>query len=121
MMTQFKLFEGKKYPKVGDYVICELELYNSDAKEQATKFLNNSIGRIVDDEDAQVDFVSRIKIKSYKIEFFNVPSDVQREYFTTYSNTFPIYNSWVVFGDIRYWSEDKKELERILTERRFDL
>jgi len=130
MITIFKLFESKKYPKVGDYVICELELWSSPVKERATNFLNNTIGRIVDEEDAFDSIVSKRKHKTYKIEFFGVPSEIVEEYF---SNAFyseitsedeamnAQFNSWVLFDDIRYWSEDKKELERILIQKRFDL
>lgn len=106
MVTKFKIFEKlNELPKIGDYVLLDINNYTSSPKIWQD-FIKNNIGEIVeiDTEHGGLSFI-------YKVKFENIPENVKDTFFIHYD----YINSFL------YWSSDKNELEMILNTKKYNL
>jgi len=114
MITQFKLYENLADPKVNDYVIC-CESDPLGRYPMLDKFLRSSIGVIVTIGNSTDDY-------PYTVHYENIPECIE-QYF---SKTIPrqsITSNTRNFNvkEILSISENRNDLEKILTQQRFDL
>jgi len=110
MITKFKIFENvnENEPEVGDYVIASSNDFLIDLNE----FTKNRIGRLYNIfKPLYVDDLS------YTVIYDNIPKELD-------CYTFKVYDEEAISldkEDIKYWSKDKEDLEKILMTNKFNL
>lgn len=139
MITEFYLFKNK--PKIGDYVMCDLNLYNIDMGCKTTRdvdnkinsFIQNNVGRIVGMENSNWKIRKRWIYNSDKIflvEFENVPdewkhgwffdntlsTDVKKIYRGNGNFNYPIHEEEII-----HHSKNKKEFEIYINANKYNL
>lgn len=113
MIIKFKIFEAfnEGKPKVGDYVLGE-SVRDPESKSVLNVFLKENIGKIIDIRKS-------------------TPQGLFWKYFITYEKHIPTVKFREDIGSIpcmalhekyiKYWSDDKKELELLLTANKYNL
>ena len=106
-MKYIKQFENGYGLREGDYVICDEE----EDISPAYNFIKNNIGiflRII---------VNSNNEEYYAVQYSNVPKELKMyfEYHNMY-NVRPMFEH-----EIRYWSNNREELESILSANKYNL
>jgi len=130
MITNFKLYEIiKKSPtkkalardyKIGDYVICECKTsFTFPELPELNEFTLNNIGQIIDILDI------RRRSDIYVVQFDYIP-EILRPGFQIKYNKADInkkYENSITFNreDIKYLSDDKSDLETLISANKFNL
>lgn len=112
MITNFKIFESlNRAPKEGDYVLINYEQYDNYAHRPWYEFYKSNIGQIVN-----FSFDSN----SYKIKFkiTELPKNFPKGYFNIEDG---YYTENYYLRNLKYWSEDKHDLETILSANKYNL
>lgn len=129
MITKFKIFENiNKQPKVGDYVIIDADEFNyfNDWNENVINFIKSNIGQIQSiSSHVQGPNDESSKVRFY-IKFENVPDNIS---YSNFKNRKPrslsVFSEKDIRGflsnDIKYWSNNKDELEAILQSKKYNL
>jgi len=95
--------------EIGDYVICDDSLLNSNNNfKKINDFISSSIGKYVEYE------INISEKCPYTIKYYNIPQELN-DYFYIEGRI------RMKFSDIKYWSKDKKELEIILNSNKFNI
>jgi len=105
MITKFKIFENvSSIPKVGDYILMNLDIFSKTRQTWINAL--SSIAQIVEVQD---DFFYRIKfdIIEGNPEFEN---GFDKEGCRTFHLSY-----------LKYWSEDKDELEALVSSKKYNL
>ena len=92
-------------PKVGDYVLCE-EKYTENVTVQyqdVLNFISNNVG-----------VIKFIRNNDFYVAYNNVPQELTR--FFRDENSRRMENS-----EIKYWSDNKEELEAILASKKYNI
>ena len=100
--------------KIDDYVICHEKLYNSDDGIQ--NFINNNIGKFVKKVEERT-----IADNAYGIEYDDIPEDLLNNFDLDWRENPRKPIRWMKRKEIKCWSKDKKELERKITENKYNL
>ena len=119
MITQFKIFENVNHgePEVGDYVICHSHM---DFFYEVNDFTKTNIGEIIK-IDSQVDkykyeYDDNIDV-IYMVKYENVPKTLDFLVFKDYDcDSFVMYKD-----DIKYWSKNKEELEKVIEAEKYNI
>jgi len=96
MITKLHLFEAINQtlmPEKDDYVIC-------DVVDPSIPDTTNVIGKIISISDSGIEPVFKVKFDEWEED----------------RNTWPVLEP-----EIKMWCKNRKELKKILTQRRFDL
>lgn len=112
MITNFKLFESlNRPPQNGDYVLIDYEQYDHGFHKPWHDFYISNIGQIIN-----FDFDSN----SYKIKFqmTELPKDFPRGYFRIEDGN---YTENYYLKNLKYWSEDKEDIETLLSKDKYNL
>ena len=113
MITKFKIYEAinQGKPKVGDYVILNYSETNTNDIKKSL-FIDNSVGKIFRKEE-----------EFFYVRYYNIPEEILKDFkYSDYSDGIRVGNSvFIHTDDILYWSEDKEELEVILTAKKYNL
>ena len=117
-MKYLKTYEQNKTlePNVGDYVICEDSFFSN--KDGAVDFINNTIGQIVKVKPT----ASMIYDKTYEVEYKNIPKNLA-SYFE-FDNDVDDKYTGILFTrrkEIIHFSPDKKRLETILLNKKYNI
>ena len=92
-------------PKVGDYVLCE-EKYTENVTEIYQYFLNfisNNVG-----------VIKFIRNDDFYVVYNNVPQEVTKFFRDENARRMETY-------EVKYWSDNKKELEAILASKKYNI
>lgn len=113
MITKFRLYEKLNIgvPKVGDYVIIDSRKMFED--DNIVNFTDISIGYIWKSPDSY----------NYLVKFYNIPKE-QKLYFqfSDYEEGLKIGNSLLVpQSKIKWWSENKDELQYIIDSKKYNM
>jgi len=118
-MKYIKLYEdyNMNEPKNGDWVICKEN--EEDEDDNFTLFINNNIGRIIKINNDYDDY-------DYIIKYCNIPKNIRNRFFSYKMNNKNEYvgdvNKRAMFlREIKYWSENKKDLEVIILTNKYNL
>ena len=119
MITQFKMFEKISMPpKIGDYVIINDELYKNGNLE-FYNFIKSNIGKVIDTKISNGNSLTGFsKEEIMLILFENIPDELSyyKKNFFYKDNTRACSVS-----SLKYWSENKKELETLLASEKYNL
>jgi hypothetical protein len=114
MITNFKIFETvSTQPNLGDYVILFPKNGSSEALSVYNKFISENVGEIVEirREHGGTGYI-------YFVKFENIPEILS----FSHTNYFRKNNtSDYTTQHFRYWSENKEELEAILSAEKYNL
>jgi len=105
-MKHLKTFEtlNQNEPQIGDYVICQ-EL---NAIEEINLFLGNNIGKIV--------FVGERKM-FFCVQYTNIPRNISDRFgYGSITNARNMRRD-----EIKYWSDNKENLETLLSTNKYNL
>lgn len=92
-MKYIKLFEELNIPRVGDYVLLEIEFSNSI---ELQNFINNNIGKIIR---------RNVNHENLDIQYVDIPENIKYCFSTKNSRVFHIHNI-IIFG-----TKEQMELE----------
>jgi hypothetical protein len=107
MITKFHLFElNSDEPKIGDYVICQ-EV--SEEPKNVSEFINNNIGQLVKKPKGQF-FMGDYE---FWVIFQNIPYEIEDVF---YDGIRPMLRK-----EIKFWSENKEEVELFIQARNYNL
>jgi hypothetical protein len=124
IMKTFEYFKNndltnRKYPNVGEYVILQFTHTWDDGainidnnKEILLEWLESDIGQVLEIKKNRNN-----NIKAYNIKY-NVPEHIQR-YLRQHDNTSFVY--FVYEDNIKFWSNNKEELEAIINSNKYNL
>ena len=121
MITNFRIYEfiNQGKPDIGDYVICKEEvegLINVDITNELNNFLLSNIGKVIGTKGGEIseDYDNEYP---YLISYEKVPRKLK--FCFEYSSD----NNARVFGinEIEFWSKDKKDLESIISAKKYNL
>ena len=110
MITKFKIYEeiNLNEPEVGDYIIAESNDFLTDINE----FTKNRIGILYNIfKPLYADDLS------YTIIYDNIPKELDFYVFKVYDDEAISMNR----EDIKYWSKNKEDLEKILIANKFNI
>lgn len=108
MITQFKIFEHVyKLPKIGDYAILDSEQFKTNylGTEELINFLDSTVG-----------IVTHQNNDTFEIKFENIYNLTVKKYLSRPNNSL-----FVQIIKIKYWSENKEELEILLQTKKYNL
>ena len=114
MITQFKIFESinQGEPQKDDYVICAIDpSFNSTG---CIEFVRNMIGQVIEVNPSFAPIG-----KPYYIEYKNLEREMVIKCFDVIHNLNG--SKHISREEILFWSPNKEDLEKILTQQRFDL
>jgi len=114
MITIFETYKSK--PRVGDYVICQDSL--SQTYCDLNYYLLSHIGQIITWETSGDTLDINVGSQVYMVSYENVPDDVSH-FFKMDDDGMIVRSFWR--KEMIYWSPVKKDVERYLTQQRFDL
>ena len=114
MITIFEAYKSK--PRVGDYVICQDSL--SHDHDDLNYYLLSHIGQIAVWETSGDTFDINVGNQVYMVSYENIPDDVSH-FFEMDADGMVRRSFWR--KEMMYWSPVKKDVERYLTQQRFDL
>ena len=112
MITKFKIFENKKDPEIGYYVICEDELLTNDNQKykDTIEFLKNNVGQIV----------SKIENNKYNyiVYYENVPKNSK-----LFGEPIELEKNCRLFSknEIKKISKNKEKLEIKISIKKYNL
>ena len=94
-------------PKIGDYVLCNEKPNNYNDLDI---FLSNNVGNLIE--------IINNPVYPYKVTYDNIPNNLKSGGFIVKNSKF-----FRLFGkdELKYWSEDKKELEAILAGNKYNI
>lgn len=106
-MKYIKLYEelNVNEPKAGDWIICE------EDDNEIRSFIDNNIGRIISKES-----YPQTGVFYYIVEYDNVPYDIMSRF-----RFYPGNCRNMLREEIKYWSNDKSELESILQAKKYNI
>lgn len=124
MITKFTLFEtlNQGKPEENDYVICHSYIPKIKARkvdEIYSEFITTHIGQIVCIYTPSTALGIEFTIKFQPEE---IPTVLINDFIVAWrgDNT-QCYDHHEKLSEIQYWSKNKSDLERLLTQKRFDL
>jgi len=108
-------------PRIGDYVLCELDPIVNDQDKKLINFVENNIGVIIERKLTKSSFGEYNRKKFfYSIEYENMRAG--RDYDSTYSMKDGTTNVILVFRtEIQYFSNNREDIEAILTAKKYNL
>lgn len=125
MIIQFSIFEKLKpatEAKIGDYILFDKLSYENDRElsKRIISFLKGTVGKIIDIKAGTTIVVAWYIQDSFNDDFFNEHGN------NLYSHEFNAFNPFnmktIEKNDHTYFvSSNKKELEKLLVQKRFDL
>ena len=113
MITKFKIYEvvyeptGNDSLKKGNYVICEEPAY-----PELFNFLNNNIGEVINFSTKQ---------QRYSIRYEDVPNNLFTYFYKSMRKSGLGGHRYFNFSDIKYYSDNKEELELLLQTKKYNL
>jgi len=110
MITKFRIYEKMNVndPEVGDYVIAESNDFLTDLNE----FTKNRIGKLYNIfKPLYADDLS------YTIIYDNIPKELDFYKFKIYDEEAISLN----IEDIKYWSKNKEDLEKVLMTNKYNI
>lgn len=97
-------------PKVGDYVICEINFGDSGyANIKLQEFLTNTVGRIVAIKDNYT--------HNYYVKYDTLPKKLKRHIQPGYTDNIITFRK----RSIKYFSENREDLEAMLQAKKYNL
>jgi len=115
MITEFKMFEvNSSEPQINDYGIANID--NTGSPEYLKEFIKNSICQIINVKEGKDSFTNF----PYVVKYFKIPTDILYA-FESANRTKNTGLRWLKLDDLKYWSPNKKDMEKILIQKRFDL
>lgn len=117
MITQFKMFESVNdgEPEVGDYVICHSHM---SFFTEVNDFTKTNIGKLIkiDSQSDKYEGGDNIEI-IYIVRYEKVPRTLDLLFFKEYGG-----DSIIMYkDDIKYWSKNKKELEKVIESEKYNI
>ena len=111
-MKYLKTYEkiNVKEPQIGDYVICD-EDYDISTNE-FKKFIYSTIGQCVN-------CYNDGRRYPYEIEYQNI--DIPSKFMKNFSNYSIVSERPMKKKDIKYWSNNKKDLELIIQANKYNI
>lgn len=108
MITKFKVYESINQDELmsGCYVIVQ----SSNYKEELRDFIKNNIGYL---KKISIYAGDRTRTKQCHVEYENIPHEI----IDFFEDNIRIFTS----ENIKYWSENKEELEKILAANKFNI
>jgi len=109
----YKKFENysQGFPQIGDYVICQEEDLGDGnaASKEVQKFINNSIGKIIEVSDEPK------LIYPYNVQYQNIPENIEDAFYSGSSSR--KYSR----KEIIFFSQNKKDCEIYLQMKKYNL
>jgi len=119
MITNFKIFEAitiLTYPEIGDYVLLNPDVFDSNNFNRFRIFIESNIGQIVNLHTYDKSY--GIKDFSLGIKFENVPKILS----AMCENFFDKNNiRYCDISNLLCWSKDKEELEIFIATKKYNL
>ena len=107
-MKHIKLYQNYKGPKIGDYVLVNTDFNGNEYQN----FVNNNVGKIKNIKHSKSD--ERLATIEYK----NIPASILYR-FDGYDLSKNV--TQIVFDDIIEWSKTRKDMQVMLTGKKFNL
>jgi len=111
-IKKFEKLNEYRPMKVDDYVICENEAYHK-REIPLIEFINNNIGRIKKIGGHKINNI--FYPSNYLVEYFNIPEELEN-YFIEGG-----YCIRMIESQIKWWSENKEDLEDIIMTQKYNL
>ena len=102
--------ENTQTPERGDYVACKLKYVKYNSGDKLNVFIDNNIGKIIDDEGV------RIGDPSYFVRYENVPDDLKSR-FMYYNRTTIIMEP----REILFFDKSKEKLKLKVATNKYNL
>ena len=113
-MKYIKTYEERKKPKVGDYVVVNPEKLKKrvNFKNKISNFISSNIGKII---------YRNVKENTLTVAYFNVPDKLIYSFQNVkYKGGIKCYTFFTIDAVIDF-SENPKDLEYILTSKKYNL
>lgn len=117
--TYKSLYESvnEKELQIGDYVICSEN--DPGSVEEIQNFINNNIGKFI---RYRIDTDTRVSLQfDHMIQYEYVPPEIIEEDFDFGENSNEYNTRLMKKSEIKYWSENKEDLEQLLLNNKFNI
>jgi hypothetical protein len=109
MITEFKIFENNKEPKIGDYVICY------DGQSDLEDFLANNVGKII--KKSKNGYGHKNHLGKYLVLYKNIPVEFEEDFkFNNIDGTRPMRRY-----EILYFSNKEKDCEMYINTNKYNI
>jgi hypothetical protein len=118
-MKYIKQYEANyNQPKIGDYVLCELDPIDNADDNKLVSYIKNHIGIIIRKKPSEIEINNRHKLL-YHIKYEGITQDDYEDDYSLAEDTDDTFLIWR--KEIKHWSKNKEELEFILSVNKYNL